>query len=89
MLLVAAAHNSFKEVHTLIPIPLLLIHFHIIEMQGVSPGAESRLEGRAGKQCGCARREPRGESWGWREWRAGQMKEERWNRGVEEGSDGL
>lgn len=49
MLLAAASHNSFKEVHTLIPVPLLLIHFHIIEMRGVSPEAETRLEGRVGK----------------------------------------
>lgn len=50
MLLAAAAHNSFKEAHALIPIPLLLVHFHIIEMRGVSPEAETRLEGRVGKQ---------------------------------------
>lgn len=89
MLLAAAAHNSFKEAHTLIPIPLLLIHFHIIEMRGVSPAAETRLEGRAGKQRGRARREPRRELRGWRERRGGQMKEERWNQGGEEETRGV
>lgn len=89
MLLAAAADNSFKEAHTLFPIPLLLIHFHIIEMRGVSPAAETRLEGRAGKQRGRARWEPRRELRGWRERRAGQVKEERWNQGGEEETRGV
>lgn len=86
MLLAAAAHNSFKEVRALIPIPLLLVHFHIIEMRGVSPEAETRLEGRVGKRGGRARPEPRRESQSMeREERRGEeMKEERWNQGDEE-----